>query len=51
MNNKNQRDPEEFLKIEKLGELFFEIIEMGLVVKPAKFYEHRINYFRGSNFL
>ena len=37
----------ELLKYTKMNDLFYEIVEMGLPVKNARFYENRINYFRG----
>ncbi len=31
----------------KMRELFHELVEKGLPVKNARFYNNRINYFRG----
>jgi len=39
----------EEIKIIKMNELFFDLVDLGLPIKNARFYEHRICYFRGFN--
>jgi len=47
-DKKEKEADKELTKFNKMHELFFELADLGLPIKTAKFYEHRINYFRGS---
>lgn len=53
MTTQNPKEAEinkELQKINSLKDLYFEIVDMGLTTKAARFYEHRITFFRGINF-
>lgn len=50
-DKKEKEADKELIKYNKMNELFFELVDLGLPIKNARFYEHRINYFRGFIFI
>jgi len=39
----------ELEKYNKMQEMFFDLVEKGLPIKSARFYQNRTSYFRGKN--
>jgi hypothetical protein len=52
-NNQDSKSSDDIInkeldKYQKLQQMFFDLVEKGLPIKSARFYQNRTSYFRGN---